>query len=181
MALALLKTNPRLYLLALSPVELHMPAPHLASPSIRRLAHEAQQRFKASGRCWCFRPPLGYRWHGTRKGRRRLVEDQGERQTASAIVAMRERGMSWYRIAAVLLWAGEVTKHGMEWSPSRCRRIYAAAQAGRLAALDGLVPLGLKAVKDEAHRRGQARRRREYTRDFLNLAEWWLKGAQMQR
>jgi DNA invertase Pin-like site-specific DNA recombinase len=96
------------------------------SESIR----EALRTRRIWGRRHTNYPPYGHQWQRCR-GEQRLMPDPYERAIIAKIIAWRDQGQSWYRIAARLLRCRVVTAAGREWSPSRVRRAYLAATRGR--------------------------------------------------
>jgi hypothetical protein len=86
----------------------------------RRLRGERYTRFA----------PYGFRWKRYR-GQQYCAADEGELAAIRQIVALRDAGASWNRIALHLLRTGVRTTAGREWSPSRVRRAHLAATRGR--------------------------------------------------
>jgi DNA invertase Pin-like site-specific DNA recombinase len=86
----------------------------------RRLRGERHTRF----------PGYGNQWKRYR-GQQYCAADENERAVIRQIVALRDAGASWYRIALHLLRTGVRTAAGREWSPSRVRRAHLAATRGR--------------------------------------------------
>jgi DNA invertase Pin-like site-specific DNA recombinase len=65
----------------------------------------------------------GHKWQ---RGKR--VVDSHEQFIISEIRRLREEGRSWHQIATHLLYLGETTATGAEWSPARVRRAWFAFQ-----------------------------------------------------
>jgi DNA invertase Pin-like site-specific DNA recombinase len=69
-----------------------------------------------------------YAGYGNKWQRGKRVVDSHEQLIISKIGHWREEGRSWNEIATYLLYVGETTAAGVEWSPARVRRAWFAFQ-----------------------------------------------------
>jgi hypothetical protein len=76
---------------------------------------------KRSGLKYCRYAGYGFKWEGDQR-----VPDPHEAAIMTQIVEWKQAGRSWYQIASRLLRNRVRTSSGLEWSPSRVRRVYAA-------------------------------------------------------
>jgi DNA invertase Pin-like site-specific DNA recombinase len=87
---------------------------------------EGMQARKRAGKHYCRYAGYGYEW---RRGKK--VPNETEQAVVAKIVEWRDKGFSWYEIAAHLLRCGVVAATGREWSLSRCRRAFIAEMQRR--------------------------------------------------